>query len=87
MGLTNAERQARLREKRKAEALQRINECGRLRDKALVYVAMIDMGQRYYTAKGDRELCDYTDELRAEKLNEARQYQEFIHIWRRDAGQ
>ncbi len=86
MGLSNAERQARLRARRKAEALQRISQCERLRDQALVRVAMIDVGQRHYTVMGDTELRDCTAELRAEKLDEARLYQEFIQLWRRDAG-
>lgn len=85
MVLSNAERQARFRARKRQDALDRIARYERDREQALDWVRRIDSGWRHYCAEGSAPLRDYTNELRAEKVREAALYEEFIALWRRDA--
>ena len=87
MALSNSERQARYRWRKRAEALDRIRCYEAMRKKALDWVKAIDSGQRHYTAIGSAPMRDCTDELREEQCREAQMFESFIELWRKDADQ
>ena len=86
MVLSNAERQARFRERQKLHAQEQIARYIARRDSALEWISNIDAGQRHFMARGNEPLRDYTDELRAEKVAEAQMFENLMKIWAKDAA-
>lgn len=84
MVLSNAERQARFRQRKSELAQAQINRYRARIDAALEWIAKIDAGQRHYTATGLEPLRDYTDELRAEKVAEVEMFENLIKVWAKD---
>lgn len=84
MVLSNAERQARFRKRKEAEALARIERYRVARDAALEVIRKIDSGWRFSCAEGNQPMTDYTAQYRAEKEREAKMYEDFAAMWEKD---
>lgn len=86
MVLSNAERQARFRQRRKDQLQESIDRCLAQRDAALAWVSEIDGGQKHYSAVGASGMREYTDELRAEKVAEAEAFENMANVLRKFAA-
>lgn len=86
MVLSNAERQARYRARRREDALECISRYEASRAKALAWIARIDGGVRHYEAEGNAPWRDCTDELREEQVRHVEMFTRLIEMYRRDAG-
>lgn len=84
MVLSNAERQARFRQRKIEEARTRIDRYRADRDAALEVIRKIDNGWSFSCAQGNEPMRDYTQEYRAEKEREAKMYEEFAAMWQKD---
>ena len=87
MVLTNAQRQALYRERRKAEALGHINRYGEKIARAREAIARIDAGMTHHTASGNEPMRDCTAEYRAEKEDQIKMYEGFARIWERGSAE